>query len=391
VKSRRLYILVAFVAGALLAWSVKPGATVSLSETVARLSGASSQADFSLLPTVWDAIHRDFVNANLNDQDLLDGALAGMVGGLEDPYSAYLPPDEALAFDRELTGRIEGIGAEIGVKDGTIVVIAPLPETPAAAAGVKAGDRVLAIDDQDTAGLSLDTAVQRIRGPAGTTVTLVLQSGTAEPRTVAITRASIRVVPVATRSEPGGEGQEKILIITLRSFTADAATDLARAVSGRLSPAPSGVVLDVRGNPGGYLEAAVGVAGEFLTTGTVVIEQGRDGRQQRHDVDGKPLMPDLPLVVLVDHGSASAAEIVAGALQDAGRATLFGTRTFGKGTVQTLSDLPNGGDLKLTVARWLTPRGRSISPDGIAPDTEVQEQDGRDAALDAALEFLRRG
>lgn len=390
-KPRWVLVLVAFAAGALLAWSVKPGATVSLSEVVARLSGGSRQPDFSLLSTVWDAIHRDFVNANLNDQDLLDGALSGLVGGLKDPYSAYLPPDEALAFDRELTGRIEGIGAEIGVKEGAIVVIAPLPETPADAAGVKAGDRVLTIDDQDTIGLTVDAAVQRIRGPAGTTVTLVLQSGTAEPRTVTITRASIRVVPVATRTEPGGEGRASILVVTLRSFTSDAAADLARAVSTHLTPPPSGVVLDVRGNPGGYLEAAVGVAGEFLKSGTVVVEQGRDSKQQRHDVDGKPLMPDLPLVVLVDHGSASAAEIVAGALQDAGRATLFGTRTFGKGTVQTLSDLPNGGDLKLTVARWLTPKGRSISPDGIAPDTEVQEEDGRDAVMDAALKFLRRG
>lgn len=392
-KFTRLTLILAFAAGGLTAWLLKPGAVLSLPQAVERIAGTSNQADFSLFPTVWDRIHRDFINANVNDRTLFDGALAGLVSGLGDPYSAYLGPDEAAAFDRELSGKVEGIGAEIGVKDRAIVVIAPLPGSPAEGAGVKAGDRIRSIDAQDALGLTLDAAVQRIRGPAGTRVTLVIQSGDGEPRSVTITRATVRVIPVTVDREAGAEGKGPILVVALRSFTADVDKDLVTALTPHLTPEPSGMVLDLRGNPGGFLEGAVAVAGEFLTSGPAVIEEGRGGQRQNHAVDGRPILKDVPLVVLVDHGSASAAEIVAGALQDAGRATLFGSRTFGKGTVQTLTELPNGGDLKLTVAKWLTPKGRSIAPDGIAPDRVVEDPPTGDAdpARSAALEFLRRG
>jgi carboxyl-terminal processing protease len=385
-------LVVALALGAVFGWVLKPTPPVTLQEAISALSKGSAGVNFNLLPSVWDAVHSQYVDTNVDDQALLDGAISGLVSGLGDPYSAYLPPAEAKQFSQELEGKVEGIGAEIGVKDGAIVVIAPLPDSPAEKAGVLAGDRILTIDGVGTTGLTIDAAVSKIRGPAGSKVSLLLVSGEAEPRTITITRATIHVDSVTLKTVPGADGAGPILEISIRSFTPDTDRELVRLLTPKLSPVPSGILLDLRDNPGGFLDTAIAVTGEFLPSGVAVIEEQRDGAREPHSVAGKPLLPIVPMVVLINHGSASAAEILAGALQDAGRATILGTKSFGKGTVQTLTEIPGGGDLKLTVARWLTPKGRSISKEGIAPDRVVEAgtTSDTDPQLDAALEILRK-
>lgn len=366
---------------------------------------APSEA-FAVLCEVYADIKGEYVD-EISDEDLVNGAVRGMVEyGLEDPYSGYLTPDQYETALDDLSGSFSGIGAEVGIENladesdlaactvvtetCAIVIVAPLDGSPAEAAGLRAGDQVLAVDGASTLGESVSSLVYEVRGEAGTDVTLSIRRDD-EELDITITRAVIEIEEVNARMLEDGIGY-----IQLTSFT-DRATGLFRdALQGLLDDGATGIVFDLRGNPGGYIVAAQGVASQFIPQGELLftVESGENVQEWRSE-SGVAQTDAIDVVVLVDGGSASASEIVAGALQDLGRATLLGEATFGKNTVQIWNDLPNGGGLRLTTDRWFTPDHNSAAPDGILPDVTVAGAEDptseEDPQLDAAVERLTGG
>lgn len=348
-----------------------------------------ASVDPQLIENVWNRVAANYIGQPVDEMQLFYGAISGIVRSLGDPYSSFLTPELTESFEEELGGSFEGIGAEIGIKNGSLTVVAPLPESPAERAGLLAGDRILEIDGKDATSLSLDVAVGLIRGKRGTDVTLLISRGDEAPRTVTIRRAAINVASV--RSElKGGAAYLKV-----SQFNASTVRTAKAALRKLLLENPSGVIVDVRNNPGGFLSSSVEFAGMFLNEGELVVQESfADGRSTDHRVAEAPDFPDVRLVVLVNGGSASASEIVAGALQDHRRATVIGEKTFGKGTVQDFETFPDGSSLKLTIARWLTPSGKSIEDEGITPGVVIEmtaaDVDAeRDPQLDRALELLK--
>ena len=347
--------------------------------------------DTDLFWDVWEQLSTDYVDRPVDDKELFYGAVRGMVESVGDPYSIFLNPDETQLFQQELSGNFEGIGIEIGIKMDQLTVIAPLPDTPAATAGLKAGDRILKIDDFDTFDINLDYAVHLIRGEGGSVVTLTIQSkNDDEVRDVEIIRGIINVESVrwSVKEYQGST----FALVEILYFDDQTYSEFLKTINDILLEDPDGVILDLRNNPGGYLDTAIDVTGEFLNKDTVVIEDFGD-TQQEYASDNSGRFKNIDVVVLVNEGSASASEIVAGALQDHGRAVIIGEQTFGKGSVQDYSKFEDGSSLKLTVAKWLTPDGRSIEEEGITPDiiAELTEEDynnDRDPQLDAAYEAL---
>lgn len=355
----------------------------------------SKDVDFPLFWDVWKTVKERYVKQPVSDLDLFHGAVEGMVAALNDPYSIYLKPTLAEEFAKDLQGTFEGIGAEVGIKNNIITVIAPLPDTPAAKAGLRAGDKIIAIDDKSTAGMSVDEAVNLIRGKGGTKVKLgVMRNGDKDPLKFEITREKIVVKSVNWQIKKTASGAA-IGYIEIRQFNDDTASLFDRAVQELLKESPKGLIIDLRNDPGGYLDAAVSVAGHW-TNGTVVIERKYDGSETPVASKGRAELKGTPTMVLVNQGSASGSEILAGALQDYELATLVGMKTFGKGSVQDYQELSDGSALKLTVAEWLTPKKRSINKEGIAPDVEVDltEKDAnedKDPQLAKALELVESG
>ena len=349
----------------------------------------SKDVDFNLFWQVWNLAKKDYVHQPVQDTKLFYGALSGMISSLGDPYSVFFDPKTAADFNQELSGSFEGIGAELGIKNKQLTVIAPLSGTPAEKAGLKAGDNILAIDGKDTTDMSLDSAVSLIRGKKGTDVTLtVWRTGWDKSQDFKITRDQIDVPSVKW------EMKKDIAYIQITNFNEDTSARFNQAVSELIAKDPKGLILDLRNNPGGFLDKAVDVAGEWILNDVVVSEQSDDGQKNDERSSGLARLENLKTVVLVNEGSASASEIVAGALQDYGKATLVGEKTFGKGSVQNLEPLPDGSAVKITVAEWLTPKGRHIDKEGIAPDIEVKltEDDynaNRDPQMDKALELLK--
>lgn len=351
-----------------------------------------SVADPAVFGRVWDAAQQQHVGAAADDQALYYGAVSGLVGALQDRYSVFFDPVDTAAFKAGLgEATFEGIGAEIGVRDDDLVVIAPLPDSPAATAGLRAGDRILRIDDVVASDLTVDEAVQRIRGQEGTSVRLtVLRDGASEPLVLEVTRARIAVTSVqVSRRDVAGRD---VAIVRLTHFSEETGARFAAAARELLLNPPAAVVLDLRNNPGGFLNAATDVAGHFLDDGTIVLTETRvSGDTSTERTSGLPDLTGRPLAVLVNGGSASAAEILAGALQDYDVATVVGEKTFGKGSVQTYEEFADGSSLKLTVATWSTPKGRQINGTGIAPSVEVVDDPvpgGADPVLDRALQLL---
>jgi carboxyl-terminal processing protease len=350
----------------------------------------SKDVDFNLFWQVWNLVKKEYVHQPVQDTKLFYGALAGIVAALGDPYSVFFDPETAQKFQQELQGTFEGIGAEIGIKDNQLTIIAPLPDTPAEKAGLKAGDKILAINGQDTSGMALDYAVSLIRGPKGTDVTLtVWREGWEKEKEIKITRDKIESVSV--KWEMKGD----IVYLEINHFNEDTRERVNQAVNEILLKNPKGIILDLRNNPGGFLDTAVDVAGEWIENDVVVIEQDQSGEKNAQKSSGLARFQNLKTVVLINEGSASASEIVAGALSDYGKATLVGKKTFGKGLVQNLESLSDGSAVKITVSEWLTPKGRQIDKEGIAPDVDVDltEEDynaGRDPQLDKALELLNK-
>ena len=349
-------------------------------------------ANFNIFWQVWDIVKNDYLNGSeAVDQNLVYGAAEGLVRSLNDPNSNFFPPSDAKKFSEDVSGNFGGVGMEIGIRDKQLAVIAPLKNTPAERAGIKAADKILKINGTSTVDMDVNEAVKLIRGEVGTTVVLtILREGWKESREFSVKRDIIQVPTLDYEMKDGN-----IAYIQLYSFNENVPKLFYDASVKALFGEAKGMVLDLRGNPGGFLEVAVHLAGWFLDRGAVVVtEEFASGKQEIFRANGNQLLKDLPIVILVDEGSASASEILAGALRDHRKIKLVGVKTYGKGTVQELKDLSDGSVLKITVAHWLLPRGDLIDKNGIQPDTEVKMTDkDREAKLDPqfnkALEIIK--
>jgi len=344
--------------------------------------------DFSLFWDVWRRLENSYIDKKaLDSQNMFWGAIEGMVASLGDPYTFFLPPADNKQTKEDLSGEFEGVGIQLGYKDSQLVVVAPLKRMPAEVAGVKAGDLILKIENKETTGLTLPEAVKLIRGPRGTKIKLtLLHDGEKEPYEVTIIRDTI-IVPSVEVEFINGVAHLKLL-----RFGDKTGGEWEKAVEEIVSQrVGEGVILDLRNNPGGYLSGAVFIASEFLPSGVVVQQESASGVKETFSVNRQGRLTKIKLVVLVNEGSASASEIVAGALQDYKRAKIVGEKTFGKGTIQEAQDLPGGSGLHITTARWLLPKGRSIEKEGITPDFEVKDDPKTeiDEQLEKALKLVQ--
>ncbi|HYC79443.1 MAG TPA: S41 family peptidase [Candidatus Binatia bacterium] len=354
----------------------------------------SQRADYSLFWDAYDLLNSEFVDKPLDQQKLLHGAISGMVGASGDPYTVFFDPKQAEEFANELQGTFDGIGAEIGNKDSQLVIVAPLDDSPAQRAGLMPGDIILGINDESTSGMTVDAAVSKIRGQAGTEVKLlILHPDTTDPMEITIQRARIEIKSVKLEMKEV-EGN-KYAVIKLSRFGDDTQGLLNHSVDVILQSGVKGIILDLRSNPGGYLETAVTTASNWVDSDKVVLrERGNDGSEKTYTSETWPKLKGIKTIVLVNGGSASASEIVAGALQDYGLATLVGEKTFGKGSVQELREMKDGSNIKITTAKWYTPNDRSIDKNGLEPDIKVEMtredvQNNRDPQMDRAVEMLK--
>lgn len=370
-------VIIALLLVVSLALSFGAGCTLAIE------SPPSADQGLGVIEQAWNLIFQDYVaRENLDASTLSQAAIKGMVEALDDPYSAYL---DVPTYQRSLTnlaGKYGGIGAYVGVKDEQIIIIAPIPDSPAAEAGIRAGDIILEIDGISTSEMSLEEAVLRIRGPEGTPVKLlILHQSETEPEEIEIVRAEIELASVYF------EMRDDIAYIYIAHFSERTNEELIQVLESLTEEAATGIILDLRSNPGGSLEGVIDVASRFLKEGVLLYVVDNEGNRSSYSVKPGGITTDLPVVVLTDNYSASGSEILAGALQDYARATVAGTRTYGKGSVNTLYQLQDGSGLYLTTARWLTPNGRLIEGEGIEPDYPL-ELEGEDAIL-WAIDYLK--
>ncbi|MBU1000463.1 S41 family peptidase [Patescibacteria group bacterium] len=350
--------------------------------------------DFKLFWDTWDLLSRTYFDKKTIDPNkLFYGAISGMVSSLGDPYTVFLAPDQQRFSKEELNGSFSGVGIQLGFnKEKRLVVVAPLDGTPAKQAGIESGDVIVKIDDKDTTGISLPEAVNLIRGLKGTKVALtVFREGEADFRDFPISRDTIVVKSVVVTYKEIKSGK-KVAIIKLSRFGEKTEDEWNFAVAEILSAKPQAIILDIRNNPGGFLDGAVFIASEFLEGGSVVAQEDSEGVKTLFKVSKIGKLTKIPLVVLINKGSASASEIVAGALQDRDRAKLVGEKSFGKGTIQNAEDLPGGAGIHITVAKWLTPSSRWVNDSlGLDPDVKIEgdyEDVTKDPQIDKALEML---
>lgn len=358
-----------------------------------------TKADFDQFWELWRTLKDRYYLQPMDEQKMMYGAMSGLASSLEDPYTSFFEPKVAEEFSQSLQGKFEGIGAEIGLRDEQIQVIAPLKDMPAEKAGILAGDAILKIDGQDTAGMTVEQAVSKIRGDKGTTVKLQLGRVKTEvgkdgkekkvPSTfeVSIVRDVIVVKSVRVSYK------DRVAVIEITNFNQDTQALFAQAVEEVSAKDPKGIVLDLRNDPGGYLDRAVSVASAWVGSDVVLHERRQGKIVETFRGDGESRFKGIPTVVLVNEGSASASEIVAGALQDHGAAKVVGKTSFGKGSVQDYTEFPDGSAVKITIAEWLTPKLRSINKQGIVPDVDVDRtaedvHANRDPQLDKALQLL---
>ncbi len=347
----------------------------------------STQADFSPFWKVWNIMNdKSPVSASISDQDKVYGAVSGLVGSLNDPYSEFFSPKQTKSFEAEISGNFDGVGMEVGIKNNVLTVISPLKDTPAYRAGIKPGDEILKIDSAVTSNLSIDDAINMMRGTKGTSVTLtIFRAGEPQPRQVVIVRDTIDIPTLDTNARKDG-----IFVISLYSFDANSASLFRGAMQQFVASGDNKLMLDLRGNPGGYLDAAVDMASWFLPSGKTIVTEDY-GSKQAPDVfrsKGYNIFAgkNLKFVILIDGGSASASEILSGAMQDNGIAKLVGMQSFGKGSVQEVVNVTPDTILKITVAKWLTPKGISISEKGLTPDYVVPvTQKDLDAKIDPQM------
>ena len=356
-------------------------------------SGNPLETLFAPFWQAWGFVHDEFVDQPVDDAKLMQGAIRGMLEALGDEQSGYMDPDQYDQANIPLEGAYEGIGAWVDTESEFLTIISPMPGSPAEKAGLQPGDQVVAVDGQDMSGVPAQLVIRRVMGPEGTTVVLTIhREDVPDPFDVQVVRGRITVPSVESRVLDQGIGY-----IRLSSFGNDTVGDLRSALRQMLAEDPTGVILDLRGNGGGYLSGAVDVSSEFIGEGVILTERFGDGREEVYNADGDGLALDVPLVVLINGGSASASEIVAGAVQDHGRGWIIGERSFGKGSVQNWHPLEDAaGAIRVTIARWFTPNGRSIQGDGLLPDITVGYTDedlaaNRDPQLERAIEQLLQG
>jgi len=353
-------------------------------------SAITSDIDFNLYWKVWNTLKDNYVDkSKLDDQTLFYGALKGLVAAVSDPYTFFMDPKESQQYADDLAGTFEGIGAELGLKNEIITIISPLADMPAAKAGLKAGDQIFAINGTSTINMTVNEAVRQIRGPKDTAVTLtIFRQGEKDTKDYTITRGVIFVKSIKTEMRSDG-----LYLISISAFNDDTWGLFQEAVNDIEVKKPKGIILDLRNNPGGYLDTAVDMSSEWVESGPVVIEKFSETKQNKYLTTGSTKLKDIPTVVLINEGSASASEIVAGALQDTKKATIVGEKSFGKGSIQSLIDLEDGSSIKITIAKWLTPKGTSINDQGITPDQEVimtaaDVKAEKDPQLQKALDIL---
>jgi carboxyl-terminal processing protease len=351
---------------------------------------AGSQDEFRVFWEAWRILQEKYYAAPVEPTVLTYGAVRGAVAALGDPYTWFADPEEAERIRKEAEGRYFGIGAVVNQnEDGNVLIVHPFPGSPAAESGLVAGDVVLEVEGTKTQGLTLEESVSLIRGPAGTSVRLLVQRrGVEEPFEVEVSRAEIEIPIVEYELRDDG-----IAYLKINNFHAPAPVQVHEALVVLLASEPQALVLDLRDNPGGLMSASVDIASEFVAEGLIVMEQGSNGLEQRHTALGDGVATEIPLVVLVNAGSASASEIVAGAIRDHERGILIGEATLGKGAVQSPLDLSDGSHLRLTISHWFTPNGQRIEGGGLTPDIEIplSEEDilaGRDPQLEAAITYL---
>lgn len=394
-----LFIGLAFVAGIGSGeyLNKRNGAERSLNIFNNNVVATEEPIDMAPFWEVWKLLDDKYVptkkqEATTTAQDRIWGAIQGMTDSLGDPYTVFMPPEDTKDFTENISGNFEGVGMEIGIKDGVLIVISPLKGSPAEKAGIKAGDKILTIDGETAVDLSTDDAVKLIRGAKGTIVKIaVLRNGGAKPLTFEIVRAVIDIPTIKT------EIKDDVFVISLYNFYAQARPQFNLALKEFVNSKEHKLVLDLRGNPGGYLDAAVDMASWFLPLGKPIVREefGDDRNEVVYRSKGYDIFTDkLRMVILVDNGSASASEILAGALQEYNIAKLVGTKTYGKGSVQEFVKISADTSLKVTIAKWLTPNGKSISEGGLTPDYEVKitEADFKaeiDPQMDKALELLK--
>jgi carboxyl-terminal processing protease len=353
-----------------------------------------NKADFEEFWKVWNLIDEKYPDAKkVSNQERIYGAISGLVGSIKDPYTLFLPPEESKSFNDEVTGSFSGIGVEIGIKEGMLVVISPLKGSPAETAGIKAGDYFHKIDDLAVSEMTLDESIRHIRGTKGTQVVLtIIRKEEAQPIDISVTRDIINI-PTIDETEIGNT-----YLISLYNFNASSAELMHKALKNAQLKKMKNIIIDLRGNPGGFLESAIDIASDILPEGTLIVSEdyGSVKKPLFHRSKGNGLVKsDIKIVILLDKGSASASEILAGALQDNKRATVIGETSFGKGSVQELLPVSNDTSLKITIANWLTPGGTTISKKGITPDILViqdsPKEDPEDPTVQRALEFLKNG
>ena len=398
-----LLLVIGFEVGFYFGKSQAP--VVPIEGLISQELGKPEGVDFSLFWDAWRKVQDKYVSPqNIDIQKMVYGAISGMVKSLNDPYTVFFNPEENKKFIEDVKGTFEGIGAEIGRRKGQLLIISPLEGTPAQKAGLRPGDKIIKINETLTSDLTVEEAVSLIRGPKGTEVILtIFRDEWDKSKEIKIIRGVIEIPSLkweilarnASRSDASGKDSD-IAYLKLYQFSEKADGDFKKAVSEILKSSAQKIILDLRGNPGGYLEVSQSIASWFLPKDQIVAIEDFGGKQENKEylALGNAKFLDWPMVILVNQGSASASEILAGALRDNRQILLIGEKTFGKGSVQELTDLKSGSSLKITVAKWLTPKGVSISEQGLEPDIKVEITDkdieeDKDPQLDKAIEIIK--
>lgn len=380
-----------FGVGMIVGFKRRP-AIEKMANVLSKETDKPAAVDFSVFWEVWAKLQEKYVDKDKTDpQKQTWGAVSGMVKSLGDPYTVFLPPAETKQFQEDLKGEFGGIGTELGMRKGVITVITPLKGSPAERAGIKAGDKIIKVDDTVTADFTLEQIVQLIRGEKGKPVRItILRDSLEEPKEFTIIRETIVIPTIETKTLSDG-----IFYIHLFNFNESSTREFRNAVKEFMNTGSGRLALDLRGNPGGFLHAAVDIASWFLPAGEIVArERFADGSEDEYRSSGRRILEKIPVVVLINQGSASASEILAGALRDKRKIKLVGEKSFGKGSVQELVNFDKGASLKVTIAKWLTPSGHTLEGEGLEPDikVEIKKEDtdeGRDPQLDKALETLK--
>jgi carboxyl-terminal processing protease len=367
-----------------------PGSSATLGLSPTEKTAGNTAALFKPFWEAWQIVHKQFVDQPVNDEKLMQGAIRGMLAALGDKHTAYMDPTQYSQANMPLREEYEGIGAFVDTSGKYLTIISPMHDSPAEKAGLKAGDMITAVDGKDMTGVDGNIVLNSVLGPAGSKVQLTIQRiGVVNPFDVELVRAKISL-----QSVTGKMLDNKIAYIQISSFADNTETELRKTLQELLDQKPAGLIIDLRNDGGGYLKTAIEVGSEFIDKGVLMYEVRGDGTRDQYPASGGGLATKIPMIVLVNEGTASASEIVAGAIQDYGRAPLVGVTTYGKGSVQIWTPLSNNeGTIRVTIARWLTPKERQINEIGLKPDYEVKMTDedisaGRDPQLDKAIELL---